>query len=276
MVETSYRQPNWLKYSQLSSEYFDSVRVNRSLAHLEKRSLSTDCQLHRSSRCRVNKTVVDLLDFRLTTSQSGDTSLLSATVDLTFQQSAAGPKDKDLMVTYCQPTAIRGMPQVKHKTGQQVLEPQVSVGDAVQVSLGNISKGAEWDSTSSWMFQCVSQSRDVAKGHYNSLRLQVHARNRQSASSYCQRPLVATASLENVNHSMTITSHVRLRTSMWQPLDRVWRPSQGSTKPKQRVLNIVSSVPAIGLKAFDTLEELEEAICQHVKRTNEQNVPSRK
>jgi hypothetical protein len=168
------------------------------------------------------------------------------------------------------------MPQVKHKTGQQVLEPQVSVGDAVQVSLGNISKGAEWDSTSSWMFQCVSQSRDVAKGHYNSLRLQVHARNRQSASSYCQRPLVATASLENVNHSMTITSHVRLRTSMWQPLDRVWRPSQGSTKPKQRVLNIVSSVPAIGLKAFDTLEELEEAICQHVKRTNEQNVPSRK
>jgi hypothetical protein len=276
MTETSYRQSSRLRYSQLSSEYFDSLRVDRSLAHLEKRSLSIDCQLHRSHRCKVNKADIDVLDFRLTTSQSGDTSLLAATVDLTFQQIATERKDSELTVTFCHPTAIKGVPQVKHKTGQQTLEPQVSVGDAVQVSLGNISKGAEWDSTSSWMFQCLSQSRDAAEGHYNSLRLQLQARNRQSASSYCQRPLVAAASLDNADCSITITSQVRLRTSMWQPFDRVWRPSLGSTKPQQRVVKIASSVPATGLKAFDTLEELEEVIRLHVERGNEQNVPSRK
>jgi hypothetical protein len=56
----------------------------------------------------------------------------------------------------------------------------------------------------------------------------------------------------------------------------VWRPSLGSTKPQQRVVKIASSVPATGLKAFDTLEELEEVIRLHVERGNEQNVPSRK
>jgi hypothetical protein len=206
MIDSSQQQSSWLRYSQLSSDYFDSLRVDRSLAHLEKLSLSIDCQLHRSHRCKVNKADIDVLDFRLTTSQSGDTSLLAATVDLTDQQSAAGPKHNEPMVTFCQPTAIRGVPQVKHKTGQQVLELQVSVGDAVQLSCGNISKGAEWDSTSNWMFQCLSQSRDAAEGHYNSLRLQLQARNRQSASSYCQRPLVAAASLENAKESITITS----------------------------------------------------------------------
>jgi hypothetical protein len=126
------------------------------------------------------------------------------------------------------------------------------------------------------MFQCLSQSRDAAEGHYNSLRFQLQAKNRQSASSYCQRPLVAAASLENTNHSITIMSQVRLRASMWQPFDRVWRPSLGSTRPQQRIVTIESSVPATGLKAFDTLEELEEVIGQHVKRANEQNIPFRK
>jgi hypothetical protein len=224
----------------------------------------------------VNKADVDVLDFSLTTSQSGNTSLLAATVDLTFQQSASGPQDNDLMIAFCQPRVVRGKPQTIHKTGQKVLDPQLSVGDAVQMSFGNISKSAEWDSTSSWMFQCLSQSRDAAEGHYNSLRLQLQARTHQNASSYYQRPLVAAAALENADISITVTSQVKLRTSMLQPLDRVWRPSLGSTGSQQRVIEIGSSVPATGLKAFDNLEELEEVICQHVQRENEQNVPYRK
>jgi hypothetical protein len=63
---------------------------------------------------------------------------------------------------------------------------------------------------------------------------------------------------------------------MWQPLDRVWRPSLGNARPTQRVVKIESSVPTTGLKAFDTLEELEEVICRHVQREKEQNVPYRR
>lgn len=275
MTDHSQRQSSWLRYSEISSDYFSSLRVDRSLARVEKLSLGVDCQLHKSHRCRVDGTDLTVLEFRLTTSRSGEASLLAVTVDLAFQQDMTKLESDAPKVTFCQPVAIKGVPQTKHKTGQQSLEPQVSVGDAVQVSLGGISKSVEWDSSTGWMFQCMSQSHCLSQGHYDSFRLQLHARNRQSISSYCQRPLIAAASLVNIEETLIVTSQTKLRTSLWLPLDRIWRPSYGTGRPQRRVIKIGSSMATARSSAFGTFEEFEAVIPQHVQRENEQNLPFR-